>query len=144
MRVLAWGWFTVAQLITLTFMVIGFVVLIIPCLLHAWELSPTPSINDGRKIDRWTWSFLNPIWGNPEDGVSGQTALVWINGTTRGPYWPTCPNAALRAYAWSAWRNSCDQLKYRLAVTIFGTPAFKLGNRTIGWSKENGKPVLVI
>ena len=144
MKAGAWCWFAVAQLVMLACTVLGWVVLPLPCLLQAWELSPTPSINDGRRIDRWTWGVLNPIWGNPEDGVSGQTALVWLNGVTQGSYWPTCPSAALRAYVWSAWRNSCDPLKYSLAVTRFGTPSVVVAGRRTGWSVENGRPVLVI
>ncbi|MDE1989025.1 MAG: hypothetical protein KGI82_01030 [Betaproteobacteria bacterium] len=144
MRAIAWTYFALAQLVMLAAMLAGFVVLMLPCLLHAWELSPVPSINDGRRIDRWTWALLNPIWGNPEDGVSGLAARVWVNGVTQRAYWPSCPSAALRAYAWSAWRNSCDALKYSLAITCFGTPSVVIAGRRIGWSVENGRPVLVI
>ncbi len=144
MKGLAWGWFALAQLIMLLCTVLGWVILPLPCLLHAWEISPVPSINDGRKIDRWSWGWLNWVWGNPQDGVSGLTALVWVNGTTQSAYWPNCPSAALRAYAWSAWRNSCDALKYSLAITRLGTPSVVILGRRIGWSVENGRPVLVV
>ena len=143
MKALAWTWFVLAQLIMLVCMVLGFVILPLPCLLHAWEISGAPSINDGRRIDRWKWKWL--FWANnPEDGVSGLTARVWVNGVTQRAYWPTCPSAALRAYVWSAWRNSCDALKYSLAITHFGTPSVVIAGRRIGWSVENGRPVLVI
>ncbi len=144
MKALAWGWFVLAQLVMLACAVLGWVILALPCLIHAWEPSPVPSINDGRKIDRWAWGWLNRVWGNPDDGVSGLTALVWVNGTTRASYWPTCPSAALRAYTWSAWRNSCDALKYSLAITRLGTPSVVVFGRRIGWSLENGRPVLVV
>lgn len=143
-KAVAWTWFAVAQFLMAICAVTGWVVLILPCLLEAWEPSPVPSVNaDHRQIDRWAWGCLNPIWGNPEDGVSGLTALVWVSGTARGPYWPECPNAALRAYAWSAGRNSCDALKYSLAVTWFGTPSVLIAGRRVGWSVENGRAVLV-
>ena len=144
MKAVAWVWFGIAQLVMAILAVIGWVVLILPCLLEAWEPSPIPSINaDHRKIDRWACPWLNWIWGNPEDGVSGLTALVWVSGSARGPYWPGCPNAALRAYTWSAWRNSCDALKYTFAVTWFGTPSTVIVGRRVGWSVENGRAVLV-
>ena len=133
-----------AQALTAAAMLLGICVLPIPCLLHAWQPSRARSINDGRRIDRWSWEWLNWLWGNPEDGVSGLTALVWVTGATRAPYWPGCPSDALRAYIWSAWRNSCDTLKYTLALTQFGTPSIVVAGRRIGWSVENGRPVLVI
>ncbi len=143
MKTLAWTWFVLAQLVMLVCMVLGFLILPLPCLLRAWEWSPSPSIKDGRRIDRWKWKWL--FWANnPEDGVSGLTARVWVNGVTQGAYWPSCPSAALRAYAWSAWRNSCDALKYSLAITGLGTPSVVILGRRIGWSVENGRPVLVV
>lgn len=147
MKALAWAYFVLAQIVMLACMVLGFLVLPLPCLLHAWETSPYPSINPAHKgqIDRWSWP-LNAIWGNPEDGVSGLDALVWGGGADAGkrvPYWSTCASKALRAYVWSAWRNSCDQLKYSLAITRFGTPSVVLLGRRVGWSIENGRPVLV-
>ncbi len=145
MKGLPWAYFVAAQALTAVCMLLGFVVLLLPCALEAWETSPYLSINPAHKgrIDRWSWGWLNPIWGNPEDGVSGQKALVWVNGVTQRPYWPGCPSPRLRAYVWSAWRNSCDQLKYTLAVTRFGTPSVVIAGRRVGWSVENGRPVLV-
>ena len=104
MKALAWAYFAFAQAVTGVCMLLGFAVLALPCALEAWEASPYLSINPAHKgrIDRWSWAWLNPIWGNPEDGVSGQTALIWLNGVTEGPYWPGCPSPRLRAYAWSA------------------------------------------
>ncbi len=109
-----WGTYMIAELTMILATACGWFILIPFCLFQDWQMSPIPSINDGKRtIDEWKWMWLNRIYGNPEDGVSGQMALVWINGTTRVPYRPnTWP--PLRAYLWSAWRNSADMLKYRL------------------------------
>jgi hypothetical protein len=90
---------------------VGLVVLIPFCLARAWEpcwssKGPYPV----HAIDCWKWAPLNKFYGNPEDGVSGKYALIW-KGNVRVPY---MPNAwpPWRAYCWSAWRNTADQLKY--------------------------------
>jgi hypothetical protein len=102
-----WLWFAVVQLISLIAMVIGWVLLIPFCVAHAWV--PIGS------IDRWTWSPLNWMYGNPEDGVSGQYARIWNStGTALVRYMPNA-SAAWRSYCWSAWRNSCNNLKYVFA-----------------------------
>lgn len=106
---IGWLWFVVVQLFSLLAMVIGWIVLIPFCLAQAWTMD-TISTKDGRLIDRWSWHPLNRIYYNVEDGVSGQTALVWVNGALTH-YMPHAW-APWRAYCWSAWRNSCDSLKY--------------------------------
>lgn len=94
-------------------MVIGWLLLLPFCLLQAWKPSeatvagPTPL---PRSVDRWKWEPLNAIYGNPEDGVSGQFARVWTPEGELVPYWADAPAAWMRAYAWSAWRNSTNQL----------------------------------
>lgn len=147
-KIAVWGWFWLAQVLMLITAILGWFVLIMPCLLEAWEPSTIASINaDRRQIDRWSWPWLNGLYGNPEDGVSGQTALVWVNATSRGPYMPFAW-APWRAWVWSAWRNSTDSLKYSLALGLRG-PIMKprtLFGRTLtgGWSVENGLSVLVL
>lgn len=145
MNHLAWAWFALAQLLMLALTVAGWILLIPACLLRAWEKSPTPSINDGRQIDRWRWRWL--AWAdNPEDGVSGQQALVWVNAMARGPFMPGA-YPPWRAWVWSAWRNSTDQLKYTFALGLHGpTFALPLLGRTLkgGWGVENRLPVLVL
>ena len=108
-----WLWFVIVQLILAIAMIWGWVFLIPFCLAQAWErapsgLDPGPNV---RWIDRWRWAPLNYVYGNPEDGVSGKSALIWLNGTTQGPYMPNAWSP-WRAYLWSGWRNSCDNLKY--------------------------------
>jgi hypothetical protein len=159
MLVLGWLWWLTVQLIMTVFMVIGWLLLIPFCLAHAWTAGGLwPSINPThRMVDRWSWRPLNWIYGNPEDGVSGLQALVWNStGTLQGPYMPL-PTLALpvwydrrarifiwlfdawRAYCWSGWRNSCDNLKYVFAWSR-GPQATILGHK-IGWWLENGKKV---
>ncbi len=122
-----WG----AQVVTWGAFLAGLVVLLVPCLAHAWETSPAPSVKPGHPwIDQWSWPWLRPVYHNPEDGDSGQRALVWNStGTAQGPYWPMSVPAwaaklprvgfvvgwlqdSLRAYVWSAWRNNADGLKF--------------------------------
>lgn len=144
----AWVYFAWVQLVSLIAQLAGFAILLPFCVMHAWETSPIPSIKPGivrGPVDRWRSGLLDDVYGNPEDGVSGQTALVWGSGKDAGrlvPYWPSAP-AWLRAYAWSAWRNSAGGLKYEFQwrgelpapfkqVKLFGFIA------SFGWKPENG------
>jgi hypothetical protein len=94
-------------------MVTGYFLLIPFCLLRAWEPCVS-TINlfgrEPRTISQWTWPWLNTIYGNREDGVSGAEALVWTKGG--GARVLYMPNAwpPLRAWLWSAWRNSTNEL----------------------------------
>ena len=110
-----WTWFWFIQGVMFCAMVIGWPLLIIPCLLRCWILNAT-SIKDGRQIDTWSLSPLNPIYKNPEDGVSGQQALVWSKDDPPAlvPYMPDAW-PPWRAWKWSAWRNSCNNLQYVFA-----------------------------
>ena len=139
MSVLGWLWYVVVQLIMLIAMVIGWGLLIPFCVLQIWVRN-AKSIKDGRIID--TWAFpINAVYGNPEDGVSGQCALIWLNGTTQGPYMPNAP-VWWRAYCWSAWRNSVDGLKYVFAWS--SGPQATIWGHKIGWWWENGQKVPVL
>lgn len=98
----------------------GLVVLIKPCLKQEWvecQSTVNPFGRAPRTIDCWKDPWLQSIYGNPEDGVSGKDALVWYTppgGAPRQvPYRsPFTQWAPWRAYCWSAWRNTADQLKY--------------------------------
>ena len=105
-----WLKFTVQQIESLIVTIAGWFVLIPFCLLRAWRSTATSIDPDYRAIDVWSWDWLNGVYGNPEDGVSGAQAIV--NGQ---PYMPTA-NSIWRAYCWSAWRNSANGLKYRFAA----------------------------
>lgn len=136
----AWTWFAVVQLICLVATLVGWVLLIPFCLARAWVTDVT-SNKDGRPIDRWRWKPLNLIYGNPEDGVSGQTALIWVNGSLS--FYMRDAWAPWRAYLWSAWRNSADNLKY--AFQWSGGPFRRWQSRTLyvqlGWN-TSGLPVI--
>jgi hypothetical protein len=148
-----WVRFAAAQIFQIEAMFVGWFALIPFCLAHEWETSPTPSIKDGRTIDRWTWSVVGYFADNPEDGVSGQQAIVYTTGLA-GPYMPaTITNPidrwlydAWRAWCWSAGRNSCDSLKYEFAWKA-GPPAIEKPYRLLwiwpmaikaGYQMENG------
>lgn len=92
-------------------MVAGYFILIVPCLRRAW-VPATSTINPfdraPRPITLWRSAWLNAIYGNREDGVSGAEALIWVNGE-RVLYQPNTW-APLRAWLWSAWRNSTNEL----------------------------------
>lgn len=148
-----WLWFALIQFVQLVATVVGWIVLIPFCLLQAWSANAF-SIKDGRRIDSWTWSLLNSVYGNPEDGVSGKQAVVWLNGTA-SPYYSNW-SPIIRAYYWSALRNSCDNLKYIFAnkkgplitwTWTFSIPFTKYSwTRTskMGWQEENGFNVPVL
>lgn len=153
-----WLKFAYIQLVQLCCTVLGWLILLPFCVAQAWESNHdsgltywgTPlhfgvhSIKDQRPIDQWSWALLNAIYGNPEDGVSGQQALVWTP-TGQVPYMPNAP-AWWRAYCWSAFRNSCDNLKYVFADPKGPLITFKLFGRTckVGWQLENGYNVPVL
>jgi len=129
---------------------VGLVVLIPFCLVQGWEpiMHPRSPNNAYDHIDRWKWQPLNWVYGNPEDGVSGERALIWDNGK-QVSYMPNAW-APWRAYCWSALRNSADNLKYVFAwdkgplvkkdYTIFG----KQRTFRAGWQLENGINVPVL
>lgn len=138
MKILGWVWWGIVQLIMLAATLLGFVLLVPFCLLQFWIVEDRSIKDDTRPIDVWKWTWLNRVYGNPEDGVSGQTALIWGSGAQAGQLVHYMPNAwaPWRAYCWSAWRNSCDALKYRFAWK--NGPRAQIGNRKIGWWTENG------
>jgi len=136
----AWLWFAIVQLVMLAATVLGWLLLIPFCLAQAW-IADASSIKDGRPIDRWSWKPLNSIYGNMEDGVSGQTALIWVNGSLS--YYRPRAWAPWRAYLWSAWRNSADGLKYAFLWKNgpFCRKEWKRWYIQLGWN-TSGLPVL--
>jgi len=144
MIVLAWLWFVVVQIISLTATILGWFILIPFCLTSAWSeravMSINPEVKDSLSV--WSWHPLNWIYGNPEDGVSGREALVWNKeGTAKERYMPNAW-APWRAYVWSAWRNSADNLKYVFAWE--NGPFVQIGRHKLGWQWENGYKVPVL
>jgi len=134
-------WFIFVQLVSLVAAALGTVVLIPFCLVRAWKRDAYSIKGPAhtRVIDRWSWEPLNSIFGNPEDGVSGQCALIGPAGSD--PYRPNAW-APWRAYLWSGWRNSADSLKYVFAWEE--GPLWRFGKHKAGWQRENGIKVPVI
>lgn len=135
---LAWVWFAVIQVISLIAAVVGWVLLVPFCLARAWEVCAS-ALEPTRTIDRWRWKPLNSVYGNPEDGVSGKGALVWNESGTRVTYMPDAWDP-LRAYLWSAWRNSANNLKYVFAWAKGPLAKFVICGIYIkaGWQQEAG------
>lgn len=140
----AWLWFIVVQILHLVAWLVGLVLLAPLCYFKMWGDNGVSIKSPDRIIDSWTLP-INSIYGNPEDGVSGKYAVV--AGTS---YLPTS-NPSIRAYRWSALRNSADGLKYLTAwkkgpmlfskyYTLFGKQHHTKG----GWQNENGFNVPVL
>ena len=104
----------------------GFVILLPACILRKWSSSATaPSIKpqitntysgtvERPMVDTWAWTWLNPWYGNVEDGVSGQQAWVWDDNGHQVPYtslYPAWTPKWAIAYGWSAWRNGANNIK---------------------------------
>ncbi len=131
-----WLYFAFVQVVALIAMIVGWFLLIIPCTLGAWrpiQQIYTPEWMDSyykKGIYVWSWDWLNSIWGNDEDGVVGIT-----------DYNP--PGGRFKAYLWSAWRNSANNLRF--IFRNFDGPFYRkeIGNWYFqcGWY-PNGFPVL--
>jgi hypothetical protein len=140
-----WLKFVAVQLVMLLATIVGWFLLIPFCYKRHWVVWKRKSIKDGRPIDEWVYDWVQAIYGNPEDGVSGRTALVWNKeGSAQTAYAPTRV-VWLNAYLWSAWRNSADNLKYVFADPKGPLITFKLFSRTckVGYQMENGYNVPV-
>lgn len=166
MAVLGWAYYALSQIVSGLFTVIGWVLLLPFCLLNAWSLDGIsikplddqqiaalkrantwiPLSRGRRMITRWSWDWLNAIYGNPEDGVSGQEALLW-DGDKLVVFMEREPRAWWRAYKWSALRNSTNNLKY-VFQWRWTNPPYKEGTFNIfgkkisyafGWKMENFK-----
>lgn len=148
--------FAVVQFYNWVAVPLGWVVLAFACLAHAWTAPIYKSVNPlpGRgQVDQWRWPWLNRWYANPEDGVSGVYARLNVGGPD--PYRPYAPMpdwwpawaeglwASIRAYRWSAWRNSANQLKYEFRWAD-APPAVQVGPILIGWRMENGFNVPVL
>jgi hypothetical protein len=133
-----WLYFAFVQLVAFIAMVLGWVLLLPWSLDKAWVLTTSFKYNDQpRTITEWSSALMDDIYGNAEDGVTG--ADWYLPGK---PVW-------LRAYMWSAWRNSCNNLRF-----VFrwygkdGAPFFKWVSASgkwyfqAGWFADNGFPVL--
>lgn len=141
---LGWCYFAAVEVVAFDAMVIGWFLLIIPCIKRAWVpvtqiYIPTWQREQGipaKRIFIWQWYWLNRIWGNDEDGV--------VNGM-RGNVEYNPEMSAFKAYLWCAWRNSANNLRFVFRWN--GGPFYRWEDeeRTIyfqcGWN-SSGFPVL--
>jgi hypothetical protein len=90
---------------------VGYFILILPCICKAWTAPTLKSIKPGHPpVDQWAWGWLNAWYGNAEDGVSGQQAILVGGALYPTGFRPWVPAAAI-AWAWSAWRNGANNVK---------------------------------
>ena len=99
------------QLASLGWMLIGIPVLLVLAICKYWYRRDSKSIFfPNRKVYAWepAWAWR---WNNEEDGVIPPTL---VNGE---PYMPDSPTW-VRAYVWSAFRNSCAGMKAEMQDAI--------------------------
>lgn len=123
MRVLGWLYFALLELVAAAFMVIGWVLLIPLCSSKRWWRYDAQSMH--AHFPRLFW-----LWDNDEDGITP----AWYN-----------PQATLwRAYVWTAWRNSVNNLRF--LVSWKGGPWWHWSNgkwyAQAGFRPDTGWPVL--
>ena len=126
-----WLWFAVCSLFGFfVLQPVGWLLVGAACYKRAWKLVPgkrsiKPII--GRKwVDEWRWQWMNLLWGNPEDGVSGGDAF--------GPSWSGEYNPALsrwRAFKWAALRNWANGYNYITWRDSWGTPPLLIKQYTL-------------
>lgn len=92
---------------------------------------------NARKIDSFAWKWLDRICGNPEDGASGQCALVWRGAdlVSYAVYTGLIgqQNAWRLAWKWNM-RNKVQRMKYALAIPGEGPyRTFTLFGHTFGY-----------
>jgi hypothetical protein len=92
---------------------LGYAIIPFFCLAQYWTASiSTAGPYKPHAIDRWRATWLNTIYGNPEDGVSGRFAIIWGSGPNLGVRVPYMQgrNPVWRACCWN-YRNMANQLK---------------------------------
>lgn len=130
-----YGWpaFVLVQILSFVLMVIGWVLLLPWSIDRAWFPCVTAK-SDGRLVTCWRSRWLDVIYGNWEDGCLPHARNHYLEGR---PDW-------LRAYLWSAWRNSTNNLRW--AFQWKGGPWLQIRRWgwyfQAGWRPSNGWPVL--
>jgi hypothetical protein len=132
--------FLAAQNVAALAMVVGWVLLLPWAARRAWVFGSS-SHYPGKIVTRWDANWLQAVWGNWEDGVTGV-------GTSKGEYLPFASDW-WRAYMWSAWRNSANNLRFILRwYGAEGAPFYRYVTPSgrwyfqAGWFADNGFPVL--
>jgi len=101
---------------------IGVVLLLPLSLLRLWHTAPSLEYN--YDVTVWNGGKLTWLWGNEEDGVLPSDRNHYLVGK---PDW-------LRAYLWSAWRNSTNNVRF--AASIKGGAWLQV--RRWGWYFQAG------
>lgn len=130
--ILGWAWFAVVEIVCLAAMVVGWVLLLPMAWLRLWRHGV--SEHYGHIISVWRWRWVDKVWGNDEDGVLGADFYV-----------RRVPNVRWRAYLWSAWRNSSNNLRWLFAWP--GGPYYRWGTDSgwrghVGFKPTEGWPVV--
>lgn len=141
---LSWCYFAAIQVVAFDAMVVGWFLLIVPCVCRAWVPVTQIYIPDWQKdkgiaakrIFVWQWWWLNRVWGNDEDGVVGGLS----DGREYNP-----DMSAWKAYIWCAWRNSANNLRF--VFRWKGGPFYRWESENREWYFQcgwypNGFPVL--
>jgi hypothetical protein len=128
----AWLYYAACQVASLALSIVGVPILAYACYYRDWTYSPNvDSIKPlpGRaKVDTWDSPWMRPVWGNPEDGVSGVYAYGpdWV-----GPY-NDLPPSRWTAFWWAAVRNRCNGFDY-ICWRSSSTPPIIKKNYTTPW-----------
>lgn len=151
-----WWWYTPP---------LGLTVAVILCLSKAWHFPGYLSIKPlpGRGyVDAWP-ALFDPLWGNPEDGVSGVDAYgpSWKNsynptGSRWGAIKWNCRNwlAGFNYITWRAWMGAPPLIVKEYSLPSFVVPTWvpklgglQIGGQTrqlkIGWQQRYGQTVMV-
>jgi hypothetical protein len=105
MRRAGWAEWTALELCSLLLSAVGVVLLIPLSLARAWRIKRVqPPGLTMRWVMVWKGGRLTWLWGNDEDGVVGPT---W--------YAKRFKDVRIRAYLWSAWRNSASNFRWAAA-----------------------------
>lgn len=138
MKILAWGWFVLLQLFGLIVAIIA-AIFVLPWLagFGLWVTRESMYYPE-KMITVWRGGWLTWILGNEEDGVTSEASAQ-----RAAEYAARYPNIRLRAYMWSAIRNSTNNLRW--VFKWVGGPFFRYEFRRwyiqAGWY-PNGFPVV--
>lgn len=137
-----WLYFAFTQLVSLLAMLIGLPLLGVLCYMRGWEAAEQAYVPDWqheaglppKAINRWKSSWINKIWGDDEDGVTG---VSWYNDNTMPSRW--------LAYRWIALRNNANNLRF--VFRNKGGPFYRWVSKSGKWYfqagyYDSGSPVL--
>jgi hypothetical protein len=141
-----WIIWAAMQVVNIVSDILSVIPIAVACLCCAWTtpayqtLKSIPEVHR-TAIDRWRY-LPNWLWGNPEDGVSGQQAYIWNSGKLV-PYMPDA-DPRWRAFCWNM-RNRSSGLKWlfssknpRTYLELHvGSHTSKLGFQTYDWAGVN-------